>query len=211
MSIENTVPPEQHQKEQLLHSEKAGETKDSSDATNDTNVYDTTLGRKIRSRRRPARQVSEKKFEESNGSEAAGIESTCVPSHPYRHRDHNKETEEESLVSSSFSHDNGFGCDDINEKSGTSMINVKVETGSSKSNTRGGDLRELWEQAQQVTTDDLKSTANRRFLHSVVYRHRMGIQFSALRSQIERDIMQDPIKALQKPERALYVDLIIPK
>ena len=212
MPTDNTVPPEHYQKETLLRSENAGGIFDTSAAANSTNINKTISGHKICYRKRPPRQVSEKGIEESEFFVAAEKESTCVPGYLYRHCGPNEKTEQDSISSGSFSDDHGFGCDDSNAKPGTSdNVQAKFESGGNTSIARRRFLRQLWGQVQPVTTDDFRSADHRGFLHSVVYRHRMGIQFSALRSQIELELMQDPLRALQKPERSLYVELLIPK
>ena len=56
-----------------------------------------------------------------------------------------------------------------------------------------------------ATIEDLEDVDNRRFLHSVIYKHTNGFGFAQLRERVLLELKSDPLKALQRKSPPLYI------
>jgi len=72
----------------------------------------------------------------------------------------------------------------------------------------GRNLRDILKLGEQPKLEDLRDRANRRLVHSIMYRHKMGIHFATLRNEIKLQLAVDPVQAMKRPTRPMYVELI---
>lgn len=215
ISVENVVPPDQFCQQPQTHQQNTPLAVASAAADAAANIYTSTIYRGAvssdhhhpRRRRRPARQVSAKQKEEKS---AETTTSTEADGNYRAYPQHTHYCSSEDCKSASLNIGVSSDACDIDTDSKTSAQLASQNDSESNRNCKPGrDLRELFLTGNQadVTIDDLSCVANRRFLHSVIYQHKLGLRFAALRTKIQREIKEDPVKALERPERPLFVEI----
>lgn len=68
------------------------------------------------------------------------------------------------------------------------------------------DLRDLLRNKELVTREDLEGKENRRFLHFLMYEHKIGVSIEALKTTIRKELAEYPDEAFHRPSLPLYVE-----